>query len=38
MEDDLGGACTSHGRHDKFITNFIGKHELKRPCGRPRRR
>jgi hypothetical protein len=34
----MGGACSTHWREKKFIQDFVGKSEGKRPLGRPRRR
>jgi len=31
------GACSTHGRDEKFIQYFVGKREGKRPRGRLRR-
>jgi hypothetical protein len=37
-EDEMGGACSMHGRCEKCIQNFGGKPEGKRLLGRSRRR
>jgi hypothetical protein len=38
-EDEMDGACGTHGRGEKCIQNFlIGKPEVKRPLERPTRR
>jgi hypothetical protein len=36
--DEVGGACGTHGRGDKIIQVLVGRPEVKRPFGRPRRR
>jgi hypothetical protein len=37
-ENEVGGACGTHGRGEKSVQGFGGKAESKRPLGRPRRR
>jgi hypothetical protein len=37
-EGEEGGACSTHGKDEKFIQNFIEKPEGKRPLGRLRGR
>jgi hypothetical protein len=32
---EMGGVCSMHGEGEKFIQNFIGEPEGKRPLGRP---
>jgi len=34
----MGGACSTHGKHEKCTQVFFGKPEGKRPTGRHRRR
>jgi hypothetical protein len=37
--NEMGGACGTHGRGEKRAQNvLVGKSEVKRPLGRPRRR
>jgi hypothetical protein len=37
-EDEMGRACSPHGRDEKCRQNFGRKPERKRPLGRPRRK
>jgi len=37
-EDEMGEACSVHGRDDKYVKMLVGKPEGKRLLGRPRRR
>jgi hypothetical protein len=37
-EDDIGGACNTHGKNEKYINILVGKPDGKRPLGRPKRR
>jgi hypothetical protein len=32
----MGGACSTHGRDEKYIKILVGNPEGKRPVGRPR--
>ena len=32
----MSGACSTYGRQERYIQDFGGKHEAKRPLGRPR--
>ena len=34
----MGGACSAYGREERRIQVLVGKTEVKRPLGRPRRR
>jgi hypothetical protein len=34
----VGGTCGTHGRGEKVYKVLVGKPEIKRPLGRPRRR
>jgi hypothetical protein len=34
----VGWACGTHGRGEKNIQDLVGKPEVKKPLGRPRRR
>jgi hypothetical protein len=38
MENEVGGACSTHGRGEKVYSVLLGKLEVKRPLGRPRLR
>jgi hypothetical protein len=35
-ENEMGGACGTHGRGEKRVQSFGGKARRKRPLGRPR--
>jgi hypothetical protein len=37
-EGEMGGARSMHGISENAYKIFVGKHEGKRPLGRPRRR
>jgi hypothetical protein len=36
-ENEVGGACGTHGRGEEFVQDLVGKPERKRSIGRPRR-
>jgi hypothetical protein len=36
--NEMGGACGTCGREDRYIQDLVGKPEEKRPLGKPRRR
>jgi hypothetical protein len=38
MVQEMGGACSRHGKDEKCMKIVVGKPEEKRPLGRPRRR
>jgi hypothetical protein len=37
-KNEMGGACSTHGRGEKYIKDLVGKPVGKRPLGRPGRR
>jgi hypothetical protein len=37
-EDEMGGACDTHGEGEKYIQNFGSKALREEPLGRPRHR